>query len=385
MNLKVGIVGLPNAGKSTLFNALLKRQVAEAANYPFTTIEPNVGVVPVPDERLERLADIVKETEKDPSTSLGMTKRPPIVPATVQFVDIAGLVKGASEGEGLGNKFLSHIREVDLVVNVLRFFEDASVVHVAGDVNPERDRDIIETELILADLQTLENQKSKIKNQKDESKIKNEAVRKLTEKLNDGAPARAVDLSLEEQAAAGDLHLLTVKPVLYVVNVSEQQLTTDFVIPAKAGIQNWIPDQVGNDNQKSRNDVIVISAKIEAELSSLSDEEQNAYLKELGMEASGLDRLIRKAYEMLGLISFLTCGVKEVRAWTIEKGTNAQQAAGVIHTDFEKKFIKAEVIAFDAFVAAGGWKSAREAGKVRSEGREYEMQDGDVVEFKVGS
>ena len=339
MNLKVGIVGLPNAGKSTLFNALLKKQVAEMANYPFTTIEPNVGVVPVPDERLEKLAKITKEEEK-------MDKLPPLVPAVVEFVDIAGLVKGASEGEGLGNKFLSHIREVDLVVNVLRYFEDPSVVHVAGNVDPERDRGIIETELMLADLQTLGNQK-----------VKSEIVQKFTDALNHGTPARDIGITEEQTAYIADLHLLTMKPVLYVANVSEQELSKSTASFA-------------------------ISAKIETELASFSKEEQKAYLKELGLEASGLDRLIQKAYEMLGLISFLTCGPIEARAWTIEHGTKAPAAAGVIHTDFEKKFIKADVVSFPEFI---GWKQGREKGKVRSEGREYVIKDGDVVEFKIGA
>ena len=338
MNLKVGIVGLPNAGKSTLFNALLKKQVAQMANYPFTTIEPNVGVVPVPDERLLKLAKITKEEEK-------MDKLPPLVPAVVEFVDIAGLVKGASQGEGLGNKFLSHIREVDLVVNVLREFEDASVVHVAGNVDPARDKDIIQTELLLADLQTL----TKIKTQ-------NAVTKKLMDALNRGTPAREVSLSDEEKRAARDFQLLSAKPVLLVYNVDEQHV---------------------NDSAPLR-----ICAKTEAELAELSQEEQKAYLKELGLEASGLDRLIQKAYEMLGLISFLTCGVIEVRAWTITRGMKAPQAAGVIHTDFEKKFIKADVVSFPEFI---GWRKGREEGKVRSEGREYVIKDGDVVEFKIGA
>jgi len=338
MNLKVGIVGLPNAGKSTLFNALLKKQVAQMANYPFTTIEPNVGVVPVPDERLLKLAKITKEEEK-------MDKLPPLVPAVVEFVDIAGLVKGASQGEGLGNKFLSHIREVDLVVNVLREFEDASVVHVAGNVDPARDKDIIQTELLLADLQTL----TKIKTQ-------NAVTKKLMDALNRGTPAREVSLSDEEKRAARDFQLLSAKPVLLVYNVDEQHV---------------------NDSAPLR-----ICAKTEAELAELSQEEQKAYLKELGLEASGLDRLIQKAYEMLGLISFLTCGVIEVRAWTITRGMKAPQAAGVIHTDFEKKFIKADVVSFPEFI---GWRKGREEGKVRSEGREYVIEDGDVVEFKIGA
>lgn len=338
MNLKIGIVGLPNAGKSTLFNALLKRQVAEAANYPFTTIEPNIGVVPVPDERLEKLAEIVEEEE-------GI--KPPLVPAVVEFVDIAGLVKGASEGAGLGNKFLSHIREVDIICNVVRQFMDPDVVHVAGSIDPQRDREIIETELILADLQTLEKQVEP-RGKKDP---KWDAIVKAKEALNHGIPAREViaDDILK------DLHLLSMKPILYVENVSEDQL-------AGEGFK--------------------ISAKVESELASLSPEEQKEYLASLGLEASGLDRLIQKAYEMLGLISFLTCGVKEVRAWTIEKDTLAPQAAGVIHTDFEKKFIRADVVSFDEFE---GWKKARETGNVRSEGKEYVMKDGDVVEFKIGS
>lgn len=330
MNLKIAIVGLPNAGKSTLFNALLKRQAAEAANYPFTTIEPNVGVVPVPDPRLDKLAQIYQS---------------PIIPAIVEFVDVAGLVKGASEGQGLGNKFLSHIRETHLVVNVLRFFTDPAVVHVAGDVDPKRDAEIIETEFILADLQTLAKQPD------------SELIRKLKIGLDSGKVAREI---VDDQDEVRDLHLLTMKPVLSVANVSEDQLKQDF-------------------------GMLTICAKTESELASMAPDEQKAYLKELGLSASGLDRLIAKAYEMLGLISFLTCGVKEVRAWTIEKGMKAPQAAGVIHTDFEKKFIKADVIPFDDLVAAGGWTKARELGKVRSEGKEYEMKDGDVIEFKVGA
>lgn len=342
MNLKVGIVGLPNAGKSTLFNALLKRQVAEAANYPFTTIEPNIGVVPVPDERLEKLAEIIEKEDR---------VKPPLVPAIVEFVDIAGLVKGASEGQGLGNKFLSHIREVDLICNVVRKFPDPDVVHVAGTIDPGRDREIIETELILADLQTLGKQVEP-RGMKDP---RWEMIKQLTEALNRGKPAREVGNDKKELVR--DLHLLTMKPILYVENVSEEQLI-------------------------SNGETFKISAKIEAELASLTQEEQKAYLKELGLDASGLDRLIQKAYEMLGLISFLTCGVKEVRAWTIEKGTLAPQAAGVIHTDFEKKFIKADVVSYDEFE---GWKKAREEGRVRSEGKGYIMADGDVIEFKVGT
>jgi GTP-binding protein YchF len=339
MNLKIGIVGLPNAGKSTLFNALLKKQVAFAANYPFATIEPNIGVVPVPDARLLKLAEITKEEEK-------MDSLPPLRPATVEFVDIAGLVKGASEGEGLGNKFLSHIREVNIICHVIRFFTDPNIIHVAGSVDPARDREIIETELMLADLQTLEKQK-----------IKTPVIQKLIEELNKGKLAKDVAIDPEE---IKELQLLTLKPMMYVANVSEDQL-------------------------KEKSDMLPICAETESQLAGLSEAEQKEYLQTLGLEASGLDRLIQKAYELLGLISFLTTGVIESRAWTIENGMKAPMAAGVIHTDFEKKFIKADCIAFDDFVAVGGWKKAREAGKVRVEGKEYIMRDGDVVEFKIGT
>jgi GTP-binding protein YchF len=351
MNLKIGIVGLANVGKSTLFNALLKKQVAFAANYPFATIEPNIGVVPVPDDRLLKLAGITKDEEK-------MDKLPPLVPAVVEFVDIAGLVKGASQGQGLGNKFLAHIREVHIICEVVRYFEDPSVVHVADTVDPARDREIVETELILADLQTLGKQIEPYK----EQIAQWEVIKRLKEGLDKGKLARAVITDPEEIALIADLHLLTMKPILYVANVSENQLTSF-----------------------REKDILPISAKIESELASLSEDEQKAYLKELGLNASGLDRLIKKAYETLGLISFLTCGPIEARAWTIERGTKAPEAAGVIHTDFEKKFIKADAVSFNEFVAVGGWKKSREEGKVRSEGKEYVMRDGDVVEFKIGT
>lgn len=365
MNLKIGIVGLPNAGKSTLFNALLKKQVAEAANYPFTTIEPNIGVVSVPDSRLAKLAEVVEKTEG---------KYPPLVPAIVEFVDIAGLVKGASQGEGLGNKFLSHIREVDLIINVLRYFQDPSVVHVAGDVDALRDREIVETELILSDLQTVEKQLEPRGNVEKTAAAKWELIKVLKDGLNKGIPARKIILDEDDTLLIRDLNLLTMKPVLYVLNVSEQQLTNP---PAgEAGLQS---------DKLTIEPAVLICAKTESELMSMPTGEQKEYLKELGLESSGLDRLIAKAYEFLGLISFLTCGIIEARAWTIEKGMKAPQAAGVIHTDFEKKFIKADVCAFDLFVLLGGWVKAREQGKVRSEGKEYIMQDGDVVEFKIGS
>lgn len=353
MNLKVGIVGLPNAGKSTLFNALLKKQVAFAASYPFATIEPNIGVVPVPDARLAKLADVIERTDG---------QRPPLVPATIEFVDIAGLVKGASEGQGLGNKFLSHIREVHLICHVLRYFQDPDVVHVAGEVDPNRDREIIETELALADLATLGKQQEP-KGVKDRDLEKRwEVIVRLKEALNSGKQARESIVDTKEKELISDLHLLTMKPVLCVANVSEDEVAK---------------------NQKNKI-ILVVSAKIEAELAGLSDEDQKSYLAEIGLPASGLDRLAQRAYEMLGLMSFLTCGVKEARAWTIKKGTKSPKAAGEIHTDFEKKFIKVDVIDFKDFVDFGGWIKARELGKVRSEGREYEIIDGEVVEFKVG-
>ena len=360
MNLKVGIVGLANVGKSTLFNALLKKQQALVANYPFATIEPNIGIVPVPDERLKALAQTVEKEE-------GV--KPPEVHATVEFVDIAGLVKGASEGQGLGNKFLSHIREVHLICHVVRVFGDPSVVHVAGDVDAGRDKEIIETELLLADLQTL-NKQMEPRGVKEKEAIKRwQLIERLKNGLNEGKLAKDIVVDLEERILVADLHLLTMKPVLYVANVSEEQIAKGLSLPQGQSLLN----------------ALAICAKTEAELAGLSEEDQKAYLKELGLEASGLDRLIQKAYEMLGLISFLTAGVKEVRAWTIESGTKAPGAAGVIHTDFQKKFIKADVVSFADFVATGGWKASREKGLVRSEGKEYVMKDGEVVEFKIGS
>lgn len=352
MNLKIGIVGLPNAGKSTLFNALLKKQVAEAANYPFTTIEPNIGVVPVPDARLAELAKVVEATEG---------KKPPLVPAVVQFIDIAGIVKGASQGEGLGNKFLSHIREVDLIVNVLRFFEDPSVIHVAGSVDANRDKEVVETELILADLQTLNKQTKPKVNAVKEELLHWSLVEKLKLELNAGKPAHEVITDPDEVKLVRDLNLLSMKPVLYVANVSEDQLNN------------------------SGNQMLKICAKTESELVSMNEEEQVEYLKTLNLESSGLDRLISQAYKMLGLISFLTCGIKEVRAWTIAKNTPAQSAAGVIHSDFAKKFIRVNVVSFTDFIGLGGWKKAAEMGKIRQEGKEYLLEDGEVVEFMIGT
>lgn len=364
--LSVGIVGLPNVGKSTLFNALLKKQQALAANYPFATIEPNVGIVPVPDSRLTQLAEITQEEEK-------MAELPPIKPATVEFVDIAGLVKGASEGAGLGNKFLSHIREVSVIAHVVRAFEDTDVVR-EGSVSPEEDYKTIQTELILADLSTI----AKFKDQKSKTQVKGqkEAAEKLFEALNTGVAARDVVLNDDEQEAAKQFFLLSAKPEIIVLNVTESEYNESTIlerITSYAKVLNLPEDRF-----------VVICAKIEAELAGLSEEDQQTYLAELGVGASGLERLIQKAYERLGLISFLTAGEKEVRAWTVKKGSTAPEAAGEIHTDFIKKFIKAEVISFDDYIAAGGRKKARELGKARLEGKDYIVQDGDVIEFKIG-
>ncbi|MBI2590306.1 MAG: redox-regulated ATPase YchF [Candidatus Blackburnbacteria bacterium] len=356
MSLKVGIVGLPNVGKSTLFNALLKKQAAYAANFPFATIEPNVGVVPVPDECLEKLANVVavsemgvilgsgSDTRIDSGQARMTDKRPPIVPATVEFVDIAGLVAGASKGEGLGNKFLAHIREVDAIVHVVRAFSDDNVIR-AGSTDPKSDLEIVKTELDLADLETLE--KSKIKNQKAKIQTKGE-----------NAP-----------------YLFKHKPFLIVLNVDEDQLKEALNLEEKFARELGL----------ERDQVIAICAKTESELAGLGEDDTKLYLSDLGVEQSGLERLIKKAFATLGLITFLTAGTKEVRAWTIKKGTSAQNAAGEIHTDFITKFIKAEVVDFEDFVSCGGWKGSREKGKARLEGKDYVMRDGDVVEFRIGS
>jgi len=348
MGLRCGIVGLPNVGKSTLFNALLKRQQALVANYPFATIEPNVGVVEVPDERLSVLAKISNSGR--------------IVPATVEFVDIAGLVAGAATGAGLGNKFLTHIREVDVILQVLRDFNDSEIVK-EGSVDPETDYSVVEMELILKDLETvtkiLESKDTKAKGMEKKRAV----VEKLFAGLNDGKPARTVLAGEEERGLARDLFLLTAKKEIKVFNVGEMD-----------------PRLREDDNED-----LYICAKVESELSSLDETDAKAYLAELGIKESGLDQLIKKAYASLGLISFLTTGEMESRAWTITKGVKAPQAAGVIHTDFEKKFIKAKVCDYGKFVEAGGWKVASDKGWVRFEGKEYEMKDGDVVEFMIGS
>ncbi len=375
-NLSVGIVGLPNVGKSTLFNALLKKQAALAANYPFATIEPNVGIVAVPDERLDRLAEITKE-------EVGMNDLPPKKPAMVEFVDIAGIVKGAAEGAGLGNKFLSHIREVKVIAHVVRAFEDEDVIK-EGAVDPKSDYETIQLELILADLDTLG--KINDKSLRLDQNLKS-AVEKLLGHLSDGRTARTAVLNDKEQEVVKTLSLLTSKPEVIVLNVAEQDYSEEI-------IKNKIKEFSEILEIDSQN-FVVISAKIESELASLGEDDAREYLKELGIQKSGLERLIQKAYEKLGLISFLTAGEKEVRAWTTKKGSNAVEASGEIHTDFMNKFIKAEVVSYNDFVGesgpammsgatTNGWKGARDKGRARLEGRDYVVQDGDVIEFKIG-
>ena len=366
MSLSVGIVGLPNVGKSTLFNALLKRQQAYVANFPFATIEPNIGVVPVPDNRLKQLSQVVKESED-------LEFFPPEVPATVEFLDIAGLIAGAHKGEGLGNKFLSHIREVNAVCHVVRAFSDPDIIK-QGVNDPRTDFEVVETELKLADLQTLEKQKDPGNTTDKDQRAWWDVVQKLKEAIKKGLPAREVELSEEETKYAKQLSLLTSKHILVVLNVDDGDL-------AKATeLEIGYAEELG----LNKDAVIAISAKVESELSELSDDDQKAYLKELGVESSGLERLIKKAFSTLGLITFLTAGEKEVRAWTIKNGCNAVLASGEIHTDFMQKFIKADCVNFDDF-KVGGWKNARETGLVRSEGKEYIVKDGDVIEFKIGA
>lgn len=366
MNLSVGIVGLPNVGKSTLFNALLKKQQALVANYPFATIEPNIGVVPVPDDRLVRLAEITKAEHK-------MVGLPPIKPATVEFVDIAGLVKGASEGAGLGNKFLSYIREVRIIAHVVRVFEDSNVVR-EGSVGVEEDYETIRTELALSDLSSILNIKNKIS----KIHIKNQIdlIQKVEDSLNRGERFDSSNLTKEDQDFVRSLNLLSSKPEIIVLNVSEQDYTKDKIPEITQRYANLL----GVEPLK----LVAVSARIEEELAALSEDEQKQYLLELSLKESGLERLIKEAYEELGLISFLTAVEKEVRAWTVSNGTNAQEAAGEIHTDFIKNFIKAEVVIFEDFIKYGGWKGSRANGKARLEGRGYRVKDGDVIEFKIG-
>ncbi|GAA5232651.1 redox-regulated ATPase YchF [Verticiella sediminum] len=359
MALQCGIVGLPNVGKSTLFNALTKAGIA-AENYPFCTIEPNVGVVEVPDPRLDKLAEIVKPER--------------VVPAVVEFVDIAGLVAGASKGEGLGNQFLAHIRETDAIVNVVRCFEDENVIHVAGKVDPISDIEVITTELALADLQTVEkaiHRHSKTARSGDKEAAKLVALlEKVQAGLNEGKPIRVLGLDADELAALKPLGLITAKPAMYVANVSDNGFEN-----------NPLLDRLTEYADSQNAPVVAICAAIEAEIAELSDEDRSAFLADMGMEEPGLDRLIRAGYRLLGLQTYFTAGVKEVRAWTVRVGATAPQAAGVIHTDFERGFIRAQTIAYDDFIQFKGEAGAKEAGKMRAEGKEYIVQDGDVMNF----
>ncbi len=365
MGFKCGIVGLPNVGKSTLFNALTQTAAAEAANYPFCTIEPNVGDVGVPDERLDKLAKIGKSAA--------------ILPTRLTFVDIAGLVRGASKGEGLGNQFLAVIREVDAVAYVLRCFEDDDITHVEGRIDPVSDADTVETELMLADLDSLERRRDplekKAKGGDKEAKAQIALIDKALELVRDGKPARLAKLSAEEQPGYRALQLLTAKPVLYVCNVDE----------ASASAGNAYSKKVEERAKAEGAGCVVISAKIEAEFAGLAPEDRAEFLKEMGLAEAGLNRLIREGYRLLGLITYFTVGPKEARAWTVVRGTKAPQAAGVIHTDFEKGFIRAETIAYDDFVTLNGEVGAKEAGKMRLEGKEYVVRDGDVMHFRFAN
>jgi GTP-binding protein YchF len=365
MGFKCGIVGLPNVGKSTLFNALTQTAAAQAANYPFCTIEPNVGEVAVPDPRIDALAKIAGSAE--------------IVPTKINFVDIAGLVRGASKGEGLGNQFLGHIREVDAIVHVLRCFEDSDITHVEGGIDPLRDAETVETELMLADLDSLEkrvdNLTKKARGQDKEAIAQLDLVKRAIAVLSNGKPARTVERKNEEEEAFKALQLITAKPVLYACNVEESAAATGNELSQKVEAK-----------AKSENAVTVaISAKIESEIAMLPIAERKDFLDAAGLTEPGLDRLIRKGYELLGLITYFTAGPKEARAWTIVKGMKAPQAAGVIHTDFEKGFIRAETIAYADYVACKGEAGARDAGKLRLEGKDYVVQDGDVMHFRFAN
>ncbi|MEX0722218.1 MAG: redox-regulated ATPase YchF [Balneolaceae bacterium] len=361
MNLKCGIVGLPNVGKSTLFNAL-SNAGAESANFPFCTIDPNVGMVALPDERLVNLAKLAGSKET--------------IPTTIEFVDIAGLVKGASEGKGKGNAFLSHIREVDLILHVVRCFDDDDIIHVEGNVDPERDIRIIEEELILKDLESVEKRENNLRKQSKSGdktlKAQFEVVQRLREHLENGNSARTFEVSPEERHLYKDLFLLSAKQVLYACNVGEEDLENG----------NEYVEKVKVIAAEHDDETVMFCAKIEAEIAELDEDEKEMFLEELGVASAGLDRLIKAAYKELGLITYFTAGPKEARAWAIKRGTKAPQAAGVIHTDFERGFIRAETISFKDYEELGSEKAAREAGKMRQEGKEYVVADGDVLLFR---
>ena len=375
MGFKCGIVGLPNVGKSTLFNALTQTAAAEAANYPFCTIEPNVGEVQVPDPRLDRIAAIV-----NPQAT---------IPTRLTFVDIAGLVNGASKGEGLGNQFLAHIREVDAIAYVLRCFEDPDVTHVDGRIDPLSDAETVETELMLADMESLEKRidglEKKIRGQDKDAKKTLELVYSALELLREGKPARVALVAPEDRRAFQALNLLTSKRVLYVCNVDEASAATGNAYSRQVEEQIAEAAKAAGDSDPKPAEVVIISAKIEAELAQLDRDERAEYLSDLGLEEPGLDRLIHTGYHLLELITYFTAGEKQVRAWTVRHGTPAPKAAAVIHTDFEKGFIRAETIAYDDFISLGGEQAAKEAGKMRLEGKEYIVKDGDLLHFRFAN